>query len=166
MTFRLPSARRIRELLHYNRRTGVFTWRVRTSNRIAVGDVAGLVSDQGYRLIGVDGVRYRAHRLAWKYVTGRDPVEDIDHRDGNRDNNRWKNLREGDRSFNLENQRRARSNSRTGFLGVRYQRSIERFIAYIKVRGVGHYLGCFLDPEAAHIVYLMAKRQLHEGNTL
>ncbi|WP_170996193.1 hypothetical protein [Escherichia coli] len=53
------------EVLDYNKETGIFTWKKKLSARGAVGKVAGTIS-YGYNAINIDGVRYFAHRLAWR----------------------------------------------------------------------------------------------------
>ncbi len=47
------TAARLRELLHYDPATGVFTRKVRTSNRINIGDVAGTLRPDGYLKISL-----------------------------------------------------------------------------------------------------------------
>ena len=66
----------------------------------------------------------------------------------------------------MENQRRARGNSRTGLLGVTADLRSGRFAANIKAAGRRHYIGSFATPEEAHAAYVAAKRQLHEFGTL
>lgn len=62
---------RLKEILHYNPETGVFTWKIRTSKRIRIGYEAGWVvhrkaaGGKKYRVIGADGATYLSHRLAW-----------------------------------------------------------------------------------------------------
>ncbi|EFE1615700.1 hypothetical protein CKI87_000297 [Escherichia coli] len=64
------------EVLDYNKETGIFTWKKKLSARGAVGKVAGTIS-YGYNAINIDGVRYFAHRLAWLYVYGEWPKQEI-----------------------------------------------------------------------------------------
>jgi hypothetical protein len=154
------TAERLREVVSYNQETGVF---MRRSN----GAVAGTRKDNGYLHFCVDTKKYGAHRLAWLYVRGEWPIGDIDHIDGNRANNAIKNLRDVDRSTNLENQRQAKShNKSTGVLGAYLHKQTGKFMSRIQVRGKGKYLGLFDTVEEAHHAYVEAKRQLHEGNTL
>lgn len=159
------SAERLRELLHYEPSTGVFT-RLMTSGGRKAGTVAqGNLSDQGYWMISVCSKQYRAHRLAWLYVHGVWP-EQIDHINGVKSDNRIANLRCVSRSVNLQNQRRAQSSNRTGLLGVSLRQGENKWQAQIMVNGKRYTLGRFTTPELAYAAYLKAKRELHEGCTI
>jgi hypothetical protein len=167
MTGQLPTAARVRELFAYDASTGVFTRRVRTSNRINVGDVAGVQDRKGYLLLRVDGVIYKAHRVAWLYVHGDWPQGLIDHINGNTSDNRIANLRDVSRAANMQNLKRAMRTSSTGMLGVhRNPGAVKPFKARIVANGVPRHLGVFDTAEEAHEAYLSAKRELHQGNTL
>lgn len=128
------------------------------------GDVAGCRTSRGYSVLAVDGVLYRAHRLAWFYVTGAWPQGEVDHINGQRADNRFLNLRVVTGAINSQNRRRANGNSRTGLLGVYPHKT--GFQARIMVSGSRRHLGTFQTAEAAHAAYLAAKRQVHPGNTL
>lgn len=152
-------------VLHYDPMTGLFTWLVRLSQRAKVGDVAGRFRrDTGYRSIRLDGREYYAHRLAWLYMTGEWPADEIDHINGSRSDNRWANLRAADRSLNQQNERIARSTSVTGLLGA--HRRHGTFRASIVVDGRKKELGAFGTAEEAHAAYVKAKRALHPGCTI
>ena len=84
----------MKDLLNYDPDTGDFTWKVSTSNRVRVGQVAGTLRHDGYIRIKVNGKLYLAHRLAWFFVYGVWPVEFLDHIDQDKSNNRINNLRE------------------------------------------------------------------------
>lgn len=158
---------RLLEVLAYNESTGVFT-RIGGGWAPGIGKAAGTIERVkcARRVnIYIDSQRYRAHRLAWFFVHREWPSGDIDHIDGNPINNAIANLRCVNRSVNMENQRRARSDSKLGILGVS-QRSQNSFQAEIGVRGVRHRLGSFDSAEEAHQAYLTAKRQLHVGCTI
>lgn len=152
--------KRLLELLAYNPRTGIFTWRVsRRGQRPQAGDVAGGQADSGYWIIGLDGATYGAHRLAWFYMEGEWPPHEVDHRNRKRADNRWRNLRKATPAEQRQNQSIGSAN-KTGFLGVRLHKS-GKYEANIKANGKAKYLGLFDTPEAASRAYRKAKKQLH-----
>ena len=150
---------RLREVLTYDAETGDFFWLVATAQRVRVGDVAGGIHPSGYRQIVVDGRLYMAHRLAWFYIYGAWPTNQIDHINGDRADNRLANLREATNAENSQNQRHPSANNQSGFLGVSKDRS--RWKARIMVGGRHRHLGYFDSPEEAHTRYLEAKATLH-----
>jgi len=158
------TAERLRELFYYNPETGLFTRRIDHWSAKA-GAIATSRHSAGYIQIGIDGYRYYAHRLAYLYMTYGWPAAEIDHRDGDRINNKWSNLRCATKSQNLQNQRKARSNNQgSGLLGA-FQKS-NGWMARIVVNKTPIYLGYFSSPEQAHDAYLAAKRLVHEFGTI
>lgn len=155
---------RLRELLHYEPLTGVFTALIKRSNT-KVGVPLGSVSN-GYLLIRLDYVLYKAHRLAWLYMTGEWPEHQLDHINGVRSDNRFANLRSVTNAMNCQNQRGPRSNNRSGFLGVCWHMRARKWVAQIQVDGAHHYLGLFETQELAHAAYLEAKRGMHLFGTI
>lgn len=159
------TAQRLRELLHYDPETGVFT-RKACYSKLWLGAIAGTLTAHKYVTIRIDGYRVKAHRLAWLYVTGSWPENFIDHINGIRFDNRFANLRDVTASVNSQNIKKARGNSGHGVLGVGRQSTGTTWIARIRVGGVAHYLGNFPTAEDAHAAYVEAKRRLHEGCTI
>lgn len=158
---------RLIEALNYNRETGVFTWKIKSSKNTVIGSVAGSWKTESKERpirIRLDGKSYRAHRLAWFYEKKVFPSFLIDHINGNCHDNRMCNLREATQSLNQQNQRRSHSDNKTGFLGVAKVKNGYR--ASIYANGKSNYLGLFSTPECAHVAYVQAKRDIHEGNTL
>lgn len=154
---------RLKELVHYEPKTGIFTWKVTLANgRGGTGAVLGNVMNMGYVRANVDGVSYLLHRLAFLFMTGQWPEIDIDHINGIRTDNRWKNLRSVDRKMNLENKRKAMPGKKSGKLLGSFKCSKNRWQARINRL----YLGTFETEEAAHQAYLKAKRILHKGCTI
>jgi len=153
-------ADQLRALLHYDLATGVFIWRVSTSSRACAGAVAGTINDRGYRRLQISGKRYYVHRLAWLYVTGEWPTDDIDHIDLNRANNRFSNLRPATRSQNLANTRPRTRNS-SGLKGVSWNRNAHKWRADICIDGKTRFLGYFTTPAAAHDAYNSAATEHH-----
>lgn len=151
---------RLREVFTYNPMTGLFVRNAPTRGCNSKTPV-GSANQHGYIRITVDGRRYMAHRLAWLYMTGEWPSESVDHIDGNPANNAWVNLRDVSASVNMQNQRRARRDNRTGLLGVVVNGS--GFQARIKVAGKIEILGQFQSKEVAHSAYVARKRLSHPG---
>lgn len=151
---------RLREILHYDPDSGEFRWLERLAYRIRVGDVAGgLNKTTGYRVITICRRGYKAHQLAWLYMTGAWCRPATDHRDLDQANNRWSNLRRATKSANSANRRRFRNNT-SGFKGVHQDRGFGRWVARICKDGRTHYLGRFATPQAAHAAYVAAAKRL------
>lgn len=158
------TAERLRELLHYNKATGDFTWRVCSNGYTRAGYIAGHMTKCGYWNIQIDRRKYCAHRVAWLYVYGEWPKVQIDHINGRRLDNRWCNLRLATQSENNQNQRAANSRNKCGFLGV--SRHGPRWRANIGINGHKKHIGVFDTPELAHAAYLAAKARLHPFQTI
>lgn len=152
----------LRDLLKYNKRTGVFTWR---NDRLGhpSGTVAGSLCC-GYIQIGLCGQSYLAHRLAWLYVYGAWPNGCIDHKNGLRKDNRIVNLRDVSHCGNMQNLRGPMSNNKAGLMGVRFTKG--KWQAEIRTAGVRRYLGRFVTAAAAHAAYISAKRGIHRTCTI
>jgi hypothetical protein len=153
---------RLHELLSYDPETGIMTRRV-NKGHIKAGQVAGNPT-RGYLQLMIDGHMTFVHRFIWLYVYGKWPDGNIDHIDGNRSNNRLSNLRDVSQAMNIQNERKPRSNNKSGFLGVKANRGLWK--AEISIDGKTKFLGRFKTPEEAHQVYVEAKRKLHPGCTL
>lgn len=149
----------LKKLLHYDRETGAFTWALKFCKKVRVGGVAG-TAQHGYVRIAILGTFYYAHRLAWLYMQGRWPVDQIDHINGVRSDNRWVNLREATNSTNQQNLRKAKKHNQQGLLGVTKNR--RGFSARIRTNGVTKHLGTYRTIELAHAAYIQAKRNIHE----
>lgn len=166
MAVKAISHQRLKEILSYDPETGRMTWLVKPAKRYAAGSQAGgLHKSTGYWRINVDGACWLGHRLAWFYMTGQEPPAFIDHKDGDRLNNVWSNLRATDHSHNMQNLKKATSRSKIGALGVQH-RSPGSFRASINVNGKDQTIGHFPTIEAASAAYIAAKRSLHAGCTL
>lgn len=153
-----PTQTRLKELFDYDPETGAFT-RLKCKRSDRVGQVAGHINKKGYVVISVDNRLHYAHRLAWVYIHGMWPTDQIDHRDTNKANNRLDNLREANDSTNQQNRRTAKRNTASGLLGAYQSRA--GWSSRIRVDGKTTYLGTFTSAELAHQAYLAAKRQLH-----
>ena len=147
----------------YDQEAGQFV--SRRTGRL-VGSVATRNKAKKYLELRPTGCRVLCHLAAWCYVFGDYPVGlQVDHIDGDEQNNRIANLRLVPVAQNAQNRRKASRNSKVGLLGVSRVAS-GKFVSQISVSGTTHRLGQFLTPEAAHEAYVQAKRRLHPGCTL
>ena len=153
----LPSTERINEILLYEPHTGNFYWKI-NSGKARIGHLAGHMRKDGYRVIDIDRIKYRAHRLAFKVMHGRDPVE-IDHEHGKISDASW-NLREATRQQNNQNVPRRKDNT-SGYKGVHWVARVSKWAAMINVDGKQRELGTFADKEAAYAAYCAAANELH-----
>ena len=150
----------VRSRLEYDPGTGVFIWRFRcvrrqfdvSWNTRFAEKIAGSLDKDGYVTINFGGKHYRAHQLAWLYVTGAWPPHELDHRDRDKSNNRFLNLRPATKSQNAVNTIAPRSN-RSGWKGVIWQAHARKWRARIKVDGHTIHLGYFDQIEEAALAY-------------
>lgn len=154
-----PTAYRLKELLDYCPETGSFHWRVRRGSR-RKGDTAGTLMGQGCIAIGIDGVAYLAHRLAWVFMTGNPAPDEIDHENLDVSDNRWSNLRCATRPQNAANRGAFRSN-KIGLKGVSQTKGCSTFRARIGPAKNRIYLGRFPTAEEAHAAYCKAAKELY-----
>ncbi len=147
---------RLKELLHYDPETGHFTWVVaRKGCRLSRS--AGYTRHDGYVCIRVDRQLYLAHRLAWIYMTGEWPANDLDHIGGDPTDNRWCNLRAATRAQNNLNTKR-RSDNASGYKGVFWSTQKQRWVARIHIDGKPKHLGSFKVAEDAYAAYCEAAK--------
>ncbi|MBL4886392.1 MAG: HNH endonuclease [Planctomycetaceae bacterium] len=106
---------RLKQVLHYDPKTGIFKWKLTRPGCVA-GRSAGTITN-GYRQIEIDYKLFRAGRLAWLYMTGEWPECVIDHINGVRNDDRWQNLRSASYQENARNRKPCRRNS-SGKVGV------------------------------------------------
>lgn len=152
------TAERLRELLVYDPLTGLFTNRIQRGQRGPIGAIAGSYDKDGYVVIQINGIKFRAGRLAFLYMKGRWPIE-VDHEDRVRDNNIWLNIRESDRSENVANSERPLGES--GLRGVKFDPKTSTWRSRIQFRGYREYVGAYATAEEAHAAYLVAANTVH-----
>ena len=159
----LLSLHALKNALDYDPITGLFKWKMH-KQKARLGKIAGHKESRGYLQIYINKKYYMAHRLAWFYVYGTWPANEIDHFDGNRMNNKIENLRQAQDYEQLQNIS-IRSDNTSGYIGVKkHGRKKNRWQASIQVLGVRHHLGTFATAEEASEAYKIAKLNLHKFN--
>ena len=151
----------LKSVLFYDPLTGVFKWISKPtprSHKAVIGKIAGDKDVRGYMRIGIKGHRYPSHRLAWLYMTGEWPKNEIDHINHNKSDNRWTNLRDVPHQDNLKNQVVSLTN-KSGVIGVSWDRERDKWYACIKFDGKSISLGRHKKLEDAKIAIDIAKRK-------
>jgi HNH endonuclease/AP2 domain len=155
---------RLRELLHYDPDTGIFTRLVsRPGYNGKVGDTVGTIGKGGYLACSIDNKFHQIHRLAWLYMYGNFPFYDIDHIDGVTTNNRIDNLRDVPTAINCGNTRKPRKNNKSGLMGVHWRESHKKWLTSIRINKKIVWRGSFDCPIEAEKAYIAAKRKFHDG---
>lgn len=161
----LPSPELLRKLVDYNPAAGTLSWKARPTsmfkpgphqvwacdmwNRRYAGQAAfNTLSDKGYLRGLLFSKQFFAHRVVWAIHFNTHPKSFIDHINGDPTDNRIENLRLVDAQANSRNAKRHCQNM-SGVTGVRWQDSIEKWVARITVDYKTHYLGCFDTLEEA-----------------
>lgn len=161
------SAEYIRSILHYSPNTGFFVWKERFDvlanvNRRLAGNRAGTIVKSGHIAIKIKKRHYWAHRLAWLYMTGEWPKEQIDHKNLNSTDNSWENPREATHDQNNQN-KKIPINCRSGVKGVRFvmMRNLPRYKVRISLRGKDIHLGYYKTIEEATAVRERASKKYY-----
>jgi len=161
----------VKSIMDYNPQSGIFIWKIRPINHFPreqdaktwntrfSGKIAG--SDhEGYIIIVIAGILYRAHRLAWLIMIGEWPQHEIDHYDLNKSNNKWDNLRPATSGQNSYNKKISKRNS-SGIKGVYWCKNVAKWRAKIAVNNQEIHLGVFNDIIDATLAYKKAAEKYH-----
>lgn len=155
MTKAIITQAELKEQLHYDPETGIFTW---LSKRF--GKIAGTTNKySGYVVITIKQYKIQAHRLAWLYVNGYMP-KIIDHINGKRNDNRVCNLRDCLQYQNMCNIKMHISNT-SGFKGVDYVKRLNKFRARCRFKGIRYDLGLFSNALDANLAYQLFSKKHH-----
>jgi hypothetical protein len=139
----------VKELFDYC--DGKLIRKVKTSNRVKVGDIAGTIHPSGYVHIRVNGHLYKAHRLIFLWHHGYIPKY-IDHIDRNKSNNKIENLRCATASENVYNTD-VRKNNTTGLKGVYWHQPTSKWRVKASINGKQKHIGLFDSKESAYSAY-------------
>jgi len=145
----------LKSKLKYSKRTGQFVWKTpHPSSHVKPGHIVATKLN-GYLCVKLLRRKYYVHRLVFLYVTGVMPPRSrkVDHINGEKIDNRWKNLRLVSAAQNNRNQGR----HRTGITGVRPTKW-GTWEARIQIRGRLIHMGTFKTREEAMAMRRKAER--------
>lgn len=147
------------KVINYDSETGVFTWSKKRKG-VVTGKQLGSCNGHGYLRITVFSKSYYAHRLAWFYVHGYFPKNQIDHINGIKSDNRICNLREATNIQNAQNKLNPKTNSKTQILGVSWHKKAKKWQAHICIYKQKKYLGLFDNIHDAEKAYKAEKERV------
>lgn len=150
----------LKSQLSYNKDTGIFTWKINKSRLAKIGNIAGSLHNNGYYSICINNKQYLAHRLAWLYISGEMPKNNIDHIDNNKINNKINNLREATKSQNEFNTK-LRNNNSSGFKGVCLDKRKNLWYSSSCINNKRTFLGCFKTAQLASVAYINFTKKHH-----
>ncbi len=137
------SQKKLKNRVLYNKKTGVFTT-LTSYHKKNIGKILGHTAKDGYTSIEIEGEVYKSHRLAWLYMEGCFPKNQIDHINHNRSDNRWKNLREVTQTENSRNTKKYKHNT-SGVSGVHWNKRQHKWYARISTDNKRIFLGSFIE---------------------
>lgn len=147
------------EILSYDAKSGSFFWKERRSPSCLKGQKAGFVGKRGYVDITIDGKKFKAHTLVWLLETGEFPEVFLDHKDGDRTNNIFSNLRQATSSQNQRNRGKKLSESSSMYKGVDWREDYRSWRARIRAEGKQISLGHFQSETEAALAYNEAAKK-------
>jgi hypothetical protein len=139
------------EYLVYDPLSGLFYNRI-DRGKVKAGSVTGHISSVGYVRLGLEGKHYSCHRLAFLMTYRHMPSGVIDHINGHKLDNRIINLRACTVGENLRNCK-MRANNTSGYKGVSWARSANKWKVQLRIDGKSIYIGLFDDKIKAALAY-------------
>lgn len=155
----MPDLNYLKSILDYNPDTGEFVWKVKSNSVVFAGSNAGSKRKDGYVTIKINNKIYKAHRLAYYFVTGIDPItKEIDHINGDTSNNKFINLRIANHSQNGKNLCKSKRNT-SNFKGVSFLKNRNKWQVNITLNYKNIYLGSYKSKFYAALVYARAAKK-------
>ena len=150
------------EIFDYNSETGMLRWKIRPCRHVRPGGIAGCNNGDGYLRVQYRGKLHLVHRVICEMIHGSiPPGMQVDHINRIRTDNRIVNFRLATSSENHRN-RSLHSNNTSGFVGVTWDKTTGKWLAYLKVSNKFRNLGRFTNKSAA-IAARLAGEALHHG---
>jgi hypothetical protein len=127
--------------VEYNPVTGIFIRLICRTKPYLIGQPCTSTDAQGYIRIAINGERYKAHRLAFLYMTGTWPEKEVDHINRDKTDNSWDNLRDATKSENMRNQHRADDATHGVYYVCNSRKTSDGYVVKLRVDGTQKYFG-------------------------
>lgn len=163
----------IRNCISYNPKDGSLKWLYRDRSQFKSqqaykawntkykGKVAlETLNASGYRHGTINSTSISAHKVAWAIAFGYWPINQIDHINRDRSDNRLENLRLANKSENQHNRSKSKNNT-SGFKCVTFDKRNKKWDARIGINNQVVHLGRFFSAEDAHLAYVCASKKYH-----
>lgn len=148
----------LHQLFEY--KDGELYWKINSANNVKVGYSAGSFNNRGYKIVGINKKTYRIHRLIYLMFYGYLP-KILDHKDGNKFNNKIENLRKANNSQNQQN-RIIQKNNKSGIKNVDWHKKTAKWRVSIQVNKKRNFIGSFKDLKLADLVAIEARNKYHK----
>jgi hypothetical protein len=149
----------LKSIFEYDPMSGIVRWREGRSNMVK-GSIAGCIHGSGYKVVTINSKTYKLHRVIWVMLFGQIPNKFfIDHINGKKFDNRLENLRLATNHQNQQN-RPAPKNNSSGFRGVTWHKSVDKWMARISHNGKRTTIGFFDTAEDAYEAYKTEAKKL------
>lgn len=153
-------AAELSDFISYDRESGLLVCVKRFGRKFKPGDVINSLHNKGYIAFYFKGEYVLGHRVAWAIENGEWPDDEIDHRDGDRSNNKYENLRKATHAENMQN-KAIQINNKSGIPGVWFERRTGRWRAEIQAGGRKISVGRFATKERAAAEMAVARVKFH-----
>lgn len=139
------------QYIHVDVDTGVCIWKDKQKySNVVIGSVAGSIN-KGYRQIEFNNTSYKVHRIVFYVANGKLP-QIVDHINGVDKGNGIDNLQEATNQQNVF-KKKLHNNNTSGFRGVSWDKSRNKWLSQIQIDGKFKKLGRFNTPEEASTAY-------------
>ena len=147
----------LKELINYNSETGIFTNKVTRNSRAVKGQELNPSNEGRYGAVQLNKQKYLLHRLAWFYINGTWPKDQIDHINGIKTDNRISNLRECTNQQNSYNRKGREGTSK--YKGVHAHGN--KWRAKVTISGKQIIIGSFNTEKEAALAYNKQVKVIH-----
>lgn len=132
----------LKSIFYYDPETGIFTRKIKLAQSSKTGEIVGVLTKSRHLKAAIRNKEYYLHRLAWFYMTGSWPKDQIDHINQNPGDNRFCNLRGVNNQENNKNQS-LRITNKSGFTGINWDKETSKWTARIMINYKTLFLGCY-----------------------